>query len=83
METLIAVVIAVLYWAVVCTLVGMGAVRDKKGENMKYDPETGKLSYSDPYSLVAGFMIVVPILALCIWWVLSGNFSNSVRMPWG
>ena len=35
------------------------------------------------YAIIFPGIPFVLFLWFLIWWVLSGNFQNSIRMPWG
>ena len=86
-ELLIVTIVSMLPITVLVALTGLGVEYDKRGKGIKttFDEKTGKIEtyYSNPYHMTAGLLVFGSVLALCMWWVLSGNFQNSVRMPWG
>jgi len=64
------------------------STNDPRNYYAKYDERTKKWLYGnkddDTFAAYALPMtIVFTILGIAAWWVLSGNFTNSVRMPWG
>jgi len=69
-----------LFCTTCCWLTKTDRIRGK----VECDATTGQLVYkASLFEWVSGILVFLLIWGLASYWVLSGNFSNSARMPWG